>query len=288
MLVKAELNFDGQLNEDFWKEMPLFSTNQHTPINQAAPTESEKIYLTYDDDFLYLAAEIQGSDIQATSKKRDEFSLTQDWIGLLIDSYYDKENALGFYTTPSALRSDFTIFEDAVGDYPVNNDWNTYWDVKTEVHEAYWTLEMRIPFSSLQFQEEDGIITMGIIIWRFIAAHNETCTWPLIANAWGDWSSFKPSQAAKVTLKAVKSKKPIYITPYVLGGLSRSVEDPAATISTNSQLNAGVDIKYSVSNNFTLDLSLNTDFAQVEADDAQINFNRFNLFFHFVFFIFFF
>lgn len=274
------IQFDGKLEEMFWKQMPLFPTTQHVPYNGEKPSEDERIYLAYDDQYLYLAAEIQGANIQSPSRKRDEFSLKPDYIGLIIDSYHDKENALGFLTTPAALRSDFTVVEDAVGGYPINNDWNTFWDVKTEVGTSSWTVEMRIPFSSLQFQDKDGDVEMGLIVMRLIASKNEFDTWPEIENAWGDWSPFKPSVAATVTLKGVKAKKPVYVTPYLLAGASRVVDDKAPFEAMNrSEINAGLDVKYNVTSNLTMDLTLNTDFAQVEADDAQINLDRFNLFF---------
>ncbi len=278
--LTEKIDFDGQLNESFWPEMTSFSTVQHLPFNGEKPSEGEAIYLTYDKDYLYLAAKIEGQNIQAPSKKRDEFSLRPDWLGIILDGYNDDENGLGFFTTPSATRTDFTVFEDAVGEFPVNLDWNTYWDVKTKRFDDHWTVEMRIPFSSLQFQENNGIAEMGLIVWRAIASKNETDTWPLIANEWGDWSNFKPSMARQIRLRNIKSSKPIYVTPYALAGLDRVVTSQSPfEAETGTQMAVGADVKYNVTSNLTLDLSVNTDFAQVEVDDAQVNLDRFSLFF---------
>ena len=276
----GELNFDGKLNEVFWTDMTSFITTQHVPKNGTPSSEPEEIYLTYDKDYLYFAARISGENIQSPSKKRDEFSLTPDWIGIILDGYNDKENGLGFFTTPSALRLDFTVFEDAVGDFPINLDWNTYWDVKTSRSEKEWTTEIRIPFSSLQFQEVDGVVEMGLIVWRAIASYNEIDTWPHIQNDYGEWSPFKPSKSRRIRLKNINSAKPIYVTPYALAGVDRIVnEDAPYDINIGNQLSAGVDVKYNLTSNLTLDFTVNTDFAQVEADDAQVNLDRFDLFF---------
>lgn len=278
--LSEKVTFDGQLDEAFWPEMTSFTTVQHLPYNGDNPSEQEEIYITYDKEFLYLAAKIEGANIQSPSKKRDEFTLRPDWLGIILDGYNDHENGLGFFTTPSATRTDFTVFEDAVGDFPINLDWNTYWDVKTKRSENFWTVEMRIPFSSLQFQENEGVVEMGLIIWRAIASKNETDTWPRIQNSWGEWSNFKPSKSRLIRLRNIKSSKPIYVTPFALAGVDRIVTNNSPyEAEVGTQIAAGVDVKYNLTSNLTLDLSVNTDFAQVEVDDAQVNLDRFSLFF---------
>lgn len=276
--LTQEINFDGRLDEGFWQSMTQVTTTQHIPVTGQEVSEGANIYLTYDKEYLYIAANIYGDDIRSPSQKRDEFGLITDYLGILIDGYNDQENALAFFTTPTGLRSDFTVFEDAIGDFPVNQDWNTFWDVKTVQGDNQWSVEVRIPFTSLQFQDDGGEVTFGVIVWRHIASKNEISTWPLIENEWGPWSHMKPSKAQKVTLKGVKAQKPIYISPYVLGGLSRSVMSNPYQVTTGRQIAAGLDLKYSLTSNVTVDVTINTDFAQVEADDAQVNLDRFNLF----------
>jgi hypothetical protein len=102
-----------------------------------------------------------------------------DAFGILLDTYDDNKNGLAFYTTPTGLRTDYTISNDAsgVGGGPngpsfMNFSWNTFWDVKTIRDDKGWHLEMRIPFSSLKFKSEDDIATMGIIVTRNISANN--------------------------------------------------------------------------------------------------------------------
>ncbi len=141
---------------------------------------------------------------------------------------------------------------------------------------------MRIPLSSLRFQDLDGKVTMGLIVWRYIAHLNEFDTYPPIQQNW-DMSFFKPSQAQNVVFEGIESSRPLYITPYAIGGFGQeNVLNDAETEwirKDEPELNAGLDIKYGLTSNMTLDLTLNTDFAQVEADDQMINLTRFSLFF---------
>jgi hypothetical protein len=108
-----------------------------------------------------------------------------DWFGILVDTFNDKENALVFFTTPSGLRLDMTVFNDAQGEMPFNTDWNTFWDVEIERNKDGWFAEMRIPLSSLQFQDKDGSCVMGLISWRWIARKNESVSFPAISPDWG-------------------------------------------------------------------------------------------------------
>lgn len=209
--------------------------------------------------------------------------LNNDWFGLIIDTFNDKENALAFFTTPSGLRLDMTVYDDAQGDFPVNNSWNTFWDVKTARNEEGWFAEIRIPFSSLRFQDKDGRVVMGLITSRYIARKNEWIVFPAIPPNWGFWSPFKPSQAQEIVFKGLYSRKPLYIAPYTLGGFGQSFDlndIETAYIRTDDPIHElGLDVKYGLTSNLTLDVTLNTDFAQVEADDQQVNLTRFSLFF---------
>jgi len=124
---------------------------------------------------------------------------------------------------------------------------------------------------------------MGLIAWRWIARKTELSIFPDISPKWGGWSSWKPSQAREVVFENIKSRKPLYIAPYLLGGLGQ-VNDLDDTenfyeFSNDPTFEPGLDVKYGITGNLTLDVTLNTDFAQVEADDQQVNLTRFSLFF---------
>jgi hypothetical protein len=142
---------------------------------------------------------------------------------------------------------------------------------------------MQIPISSLRFQDIDGQTVMGISVFRWIPAKNEGDIFPAISNEWGPTSYLKPSLYEEVVFEDLSPKKPLYITPYVLAAFEQQNElndaETAHEYSQDFKFEPGLDIKYGINPNTVLDLTVNTDFAQVEADDQQFNTSRFSLFF---------
>jgi hypothetical protein len=285
------ITFDGKPFDEVWNTIEPFPMIMHSPVFGKPVTERTEVRIAHDDRFLWVGARLYDRDpskIQVTSKKRDEFAGQSDNFTIVLDTYDDNENAVAFMTNPSGLRTDMTINKDAEGDMsspnsmPMNASWNTFWDVLTETTDEGWFVEMRIPLSSMRFQDTDGKVTMGLIVWRWIPHLNEIYTYPPIPQKW-NMSFFKPSQAQNVLFENIESGKPLYITPYVLGGFGQEHvlnEDETEWIKeTEPELNAGLDIKYAITSNMTLDLTVNTDFAQVEADDQMINLSRFSLYF---------
>jgi hypothetical protein len=155
--------------------------------------------------------------------------------------------------------------------------------VKTTKNEKGWFAELRIPFSSMRFKDNEGKIVMGLICIRKIAHKNEVDIFPSIPPNWGESSAYRPSKAQEVVFEGLKSKRPFYIAPYAIGGYQLdNVLNETATgyeLDKSPKLTAGLDVKYGLTNNLTMDLTINTDFAQVEADNEQINLTRFSLFF---------
>jgi hypothetical protein len=292
-LVIEKLNhpitFDGIPDEEAWNSINPIQFTMHSPVYGKDPSEKTDTRIAYDDKYLYFSSRLyfeNPADIRSASLKRDYMGMGGDWFGIILDSYNDKENGLAFFTSPDGLRWDATILKDAVvgmpDQLPMNISWNTFWDVRTVKDNSGWSLEIRIPFSSLRFQEINGEVRMGLIVQRWIPAKNETDIFPAIPPDWGQTSAMKPSQAQEVVLRGVKPAKPIYIAPYVLTGLQKLNEINIAGTeylkSTNPALEAGLDVKYGITNNLTMDLTVNTDFAQVESDDQQTNLTRFSLY----------
>jgi len=283
------IHFDGVCDEGLWDKIRMIPVQMYRPNHGLNPTERSEIFITFDEDFFYVGARLfyeNGAEITVTTKKRDGADGGSDNFGILLDTFNDNENALCFETNPSGLRSDFSIANDAqsvIGTMPFNRDWNTFWDVKTSIFENGWHVEMRIPLSSLRFQEENGEISMGLTVWRSMVSKQEWNVFPLVTNAFGMFGIWKPSQAHKVVLRDVARANPIYITPYVLTGLEQSSElnedETGYDFINDPKFNAGLDLKYSVTSNLTLDLTLNTDFAQVEVDDQMVNITRYDIFF---------
>jgi hypothetical protein len=288
--IEGEFKFDGIVNDACWQNIQPLSMVMHTPTFGNQPSEKSEVMMCYDNTYLYIGARLFDSDASKmliSSKKRDEMEVSSEELMLIFDTFNDKENALGFATTPTGLRSDFTISKDAMGgdphQGPFNMSWNTFWDVKTTKNDQGWFAEIRIPFSSLRFKEDNGKIVMGLICIRNIAHKNEVDIYPAIPPNWGQWSAYRPSKAQEIEFEGLKSKKPFYIAPYAIGGYQQdNVLNDAGTAYKqveSPKFNAGLDVKYGLTNNLTLDLTFNTDFAQVEADDEQINLTRFSLFF---------
>lgn len=293
--INSTVTFDGNPFEDEWQGLTLFTLVMHRPNYGNEPSEKSEVFIGYDDEYLWIGARLymhDASKIFTSSKRRDEMLYGVDALGIVIDSYNDNENALAFYTTPTGLRCDYAISNDASGvrggnmagfSQIINYSWNTFWDVKTSRDGRGWYAEMRIPFSSLRFKPENNISEMGLIITRNVSANDETDTYPAIDPKYGFMAIYKPSLAATIAFEGVKPYRPVYFSPYVIGGITNDYSLNEAETGYlkdgKTTFNGGVDLKYSINSNLTLDLTANTDFAQVEADDQQVNLTRYSLFF---------
>lgn len=288
--LTGEIDFDGNPGEPTWQLSRSFPMVMHYPVYNGSPTEKSEVYITFDNNYLWIGAKLFYNDITklvSTSKKRDETSENSDYFGILLDSYNDNENALAFFTMPSGLKIDYTVANDAAGRGPgddlKNYTWNSFWDVKTVKNDEAWLIEMRIPFSSLRFQSVNDITKMGLIINRGISHCNETDTYPAIDTKYGQNAKIKPSLGQTIVFEQIKPRNPLYISPYLMGGISQNYESNETgddfVKSNEPKLTGGLDVKYNLNNNLTLDFTVNTDFAQVEADDEQVNLTRYSLFF---------
>lgn len=284
--IEGTIELDGMPDEAIWQEIDPLPMTMYFPESGNDPTEKSDIRIGYNDEYLYVGARLYDSEpskIQNTSLERDSGGPSDDFFGLVLDTFNDNENALGFFVTPGNTRTDFTVYNDSQGEQPFNTSWNTFWDAATEVNEEGWFAEMRIPFSSLRYESSEGEVVMGLIAHRWIARKSESSIFPAIPNEWGWFGQWKPSQSQKVQFNNLETKRPFYITPYLLGGFGQRHElnDTETAWVRNDQLtyDAGLDVKYGLTSNLTLDLTVNTDFAQVEADNQQVNLTRFSLFF---------
>jgi hypothetical protein len=282
--------FDGLSNEEAWKDIPVFSMTMMLPNYGFPPSEKTEVLVGFDDEFLWVAGRLydrEPAKIRATSKKRDLQEPNSDFFAVIFDTFNDKENALGFSTTPAGPRWDAAIYHDAESSMPMeepfNLSWNTFWDLRVVVNDQGWFVEMQIPLSSLRFQDKEGQVIMGFTAYRWIARKNENDVFPAIYPKWGFASAFKPSQAQEVSFQGLRSRNPLYVTPYILAGTGYSYdlnfEETEYVYSKAPPAEIGLDVKYGMSSNLTADITVNPDFAQVEADDQQVNLTRYSLFF---------
>lgn len=283
--ISGGITFDGMPDEPVWEAIEELPLVMFTPVFGGTPTEKSVIKIAYNDEYLYASGRFyyqNPADIRAVGKKRDYLSFSPDWFLLTIDSFNDKENGLTFGVNPNGARNDGTIKNDLLIISDINFSWNTFWDAKTVMTENGWTAEIRIPFSSLRFQSENGKTRMGMISMRSVAAKRETVTWPVLSANF-TYPFWKPSLCTLVEFEGLEPKKPVYISPYVttgIGQLNKKNESGTGYEMTSTfKREAGLDIKYSLTNNLTADLTLNTDFAQVEADNEVINLTRYSLYF---------
>lgn len=270
---------DGVSDEAAWQRVEPLPASAYSTTTTGEPTERTVFRVAYDDDYLYASGEMFDSEpeaIRAVSLGRDATGLTNDWFAIMVDTFNDKENLLFFGTNPAGVRTDGAIRE-GIGNW----SWNTFWDSAVRRNDRGWFAEIRIPLASLRFQETDDQVLMGLTLWRNIARKNEWITFPEISIARG--GLFRASSAGEVSLQDLRPSNPVFITPYLLAGAGRSQilngAETAYTGSDQSVREAGLDLKYAVTSNLTLDLTYNTDFAQVEADDQQLNLTRFSIFF---------
>ena len=277
--ITGAITLDGRPDEAAWLSVPLLPLTMYTPVFRGEPTQRSEIRIAYDDDYIYVSGKLYDSDpsaIRINSLYRDRWN-GDDAFAVSIDAFNDNRNAKWFGTTPAGIRYEQLLSDDGV---TTNGNWDTFWDVRSVVTADGWSTEMRIPFSSLGFQATGDRAVMGLTVTRLVSRSNERVTFPAIDPKL-DYRA--PSAMQDVVVTGVRTSKPIYATPYVLTGVQeRPLLSPGAVAYTNNRevpREAGIDLRYSISSELTLDLTANTDFAQVEADDQQVNLDRFSLFF---------
>ena len=277
--IQGEVVLDGSSDEAAWDDVDPFPLTMHRPVYEGALTERTEIRVAYDDYYLYASGRFYDSDpsgIHANSLYRDNY-MNSDIFNLIVDTFNDKENALWFSTTPAGVRVDRALSNDGNAS---NLNWDTFWDVAAVQNEEGWFAEMRIPFSSLGFKRQQKEVTIGIITTRYIDRKYEIQMYPGFSQ---DWPINTPSKAVEFVLRDIVTERPIYFTPYILGGYGQEavLNDSETDYFSETELigDIGLDVKFNITHNLTLDATVNTDFAQIEADDEQVNLSRYSLFY---------
>ena len=274
--IAAPLQLDGRLDEEVYRSAPpIDGFLQQVPEEGAPATEPTEMWVFFDEDNLYIAArclDSQADRIAANELRRDSNGIWQnDSFGVVLDTFLDLRNAYYFQTNAiGGLR------DAAVTDGRNNANWSTVWDVRTARSETGYTLEMVIPFKSLRYRG-GGPQTWGINARRVVMRKNEESMLSQVPLSYSGWTDMSvagtlvgletPAQALNLELKA-----------YALSSLTT---DRAAGVpfSNDRESNTGIDVKYGLTRGLTADLTVNTDFAQIEEDLQQVNLTRFNLFF---------
>lgn len=256
---------------EFWQTQP----NSGAPVSQRTA-----VYVAYSDTALLIGLVAYDDDpaaIISTDSRRDSSLDDTDSFRVMIDGQMDRQNGYVFGTNPAGIEFDGQVSREGSGvfisggDGGLNLNWDAPWSVNSTVGDFGWSAEMEIPFTSLRFgkgTEQEW----GFNFERRIRRNNEVAYWSKLSQ---DRDILRVSEAGSIRNIVVPAQRNLQVTPYVLGIAERG----GALSGTESNFEFGVDAKYSITPSLTLDLTLNTDFAQVEADDQQVNLDRFSLFF---------
>lgn len=274
--VSEKIRIDGHLDEAAWRTAEVATDFvQSQPYEGAPASQKSTVRILYGNDALYVgfhAMDSEPSAIEAQLTRRDQFSHS-DWVFVAIDSYNDRRTAFQFGTNPVGVMRDSYRYDDSKRD----RDWNAIWDVATQVTDDGWIAEFRIPYSQLRFNSGDEQ-TWGIQFSRWLARTNEASNWaPLSPQDPGVVSRY-----GRLTgMDNVSKPSRLEVMPYALSRVQHAPGDAANPFYRESASVAefGGDLKYAVTSNLTLDMTINPDFGQVEADPAQVNLSAFETFF---------
>jgi hypothetical protein len=271
---------DGALDDTVYDLVPpINGFIQQEPHAGEPATEPTDVWILFDDDNVYVSARCWDSHperIIANEMRRDNGNIFQnETFTIVFDTFYDRRNGFFFQTNPlGALR------DQAVGDEgEANNvDWNTVWNVKASIFDKGWIVEMVIPFKSLRFKAERHQI-WGFNALRSVRWKNELSYLTKVDPAHRLRGIYRFSEGATlVGIEAPLASRNIELKPYALSSVvTNNSADPAVVNDLHGEL--GTDVKYGLTKGLIADLTYNTDFAQVEEDEQQVNLTRFSLFF---------
>jgi len=285
---------DGIVNDPAWSSVePYTGFTQQNPTEGAPATERTEVRLLLSRETLYIGIinfDSDPSQILVTDSRRDGQLNETDSIQVVIDTFNDNQNAFLFGTNPVGIEYDGQVSgEGQTGGTNQRagrggatrgqvSGWNPNWDgdwvVQSAITERGWETEMAIPLKTLRYNTGDNQI-WGFNVKRNIRRKNEQV---FLAPIPRGYDIYRVSLAAKLEGLDLRGRRDIKIIPY---GLGRNVTDNLAVvdIENKTDFEIGIDAKWGITPNITADFTVNTDFAQVEADDQQINLTRFPLFF---------
>jgi hypothetical protein len=283
--LTQEIRLDGRLDEEVYRTVPPISGFiQQLPDEGAPASERTDTWVFFDETSIYVSARAYDSappsEWVANEMRHDVGQLRQnDSFSLLLDTFHDRRNGVAFLVTPIGGYSEFAITNEG----NVNTDWNVVWDMRTGRFEGGWTVEIEIPFKSLRYQPGETQV-WGIQLRRIVRRRNEAAYLTALPISAARGNSviaglWRVSEAATlVGLEVPPLSIDAEIKPYGIAGLRTDVNANPPT-QNDTDADAGLDFKYRLTQNLTADFTLNTDFAQVEVDEQQVNLTRFSLFF---------
>jgi hypothetical protein len=272
--ITERITLDGRLDEPVWQQVaPADDFFQKLPRNGAPATERTEARFAYDDDNLYIGVTCFDSDPGKLLIRdlREDFDFgTTDLVQIFLDSVHDRRSGFTFVVNPAGAKRDTQISVNGGG----NQDWDGVWDAKVSVADHVWFIEFMIPFKTLRFSSAASQ-EWGVNISRRVLHLNEESNWSPVP------IRFSGNQADMAgTLTGFENLRPgrnLKVKPFLIGAGTQI--RPGGSLRTATDFDGGLDLKYSLTPSMTLDATYRTDFAQVEADQQQVNLTRFNLFF---------
>ena len=271
------LRVDGRLEEAVYTNVASMSDFiQNDPVEGQPATEKTEVWIFFDDDNVYVVArcwESRPERLVADEMRRDNFRIvSNDNFAWMFDTFYDRRNGVIFEVSAVGGRIDAQV----TNEQQINLDWNPVWDVAVAKFEQGWAMEAALPFKSLRYRP--GVAQ----VWGFQARRinrwkNESSYLTPLSAAQANRGHFRASLAATlVGLQVPEGSRNLELKPYAIADLS---SDRAHNISNDPGGDVGLDVKVGVTQSLVADVTVNTDFAQVEADEQQVNLTRFSLFF---------
>jgi hypothetical protein len=275
-LVTPRPVIDGKLNDECWKHGTWAGDyHQYIPNEGAKPTYPTEFNIQYDDKYIYIAFRAYDGEpdkIQRLAGTRDEFA--GDIMGVNFDSYHDHRTGFEFNITAWGQKIDLILFNPENWDF----NWNAVWRGKTGLEDSAWVAEIEVPLSQLRYSKQVNQ-TWGLHTWRWINRYMEESDWEYQSKM-GPGILFNFGELHGI--KGLKKSQRLEIMPYALGKLNIREKDPSNPFAPNGRIwggNAGLDAKIGISSNFTLDLTVNPDFGQVESDPSVMNLTAFETFY---------
>ena len=277
--LPGPLSVDGRLDEPIYVDAPSISDFiQNDPAEGQPATEKTEVWLFFDETNIYVVArcwETRPDRLMATEMRRDNTRIVRDDnFAWLFDTFYDRRNGYIFEVSAVGGRLDAQVTNES----QLTIDWNPVWDVAVARFENGWAMEAALPFKSLRYRPGEAQV-WGFQARRVNRWKNETSYLTPLSSAQANRGHFRASLAATmVGLEVPSGSRTLEVKPYVISDLTTDLK-PTPQISNEVSGDVGLDVKYGLTQNLTADFTFNSDFAQVEADEQQVNLTRFSLFF---------
>jgi len=277
ILIAGDLNVNGILNETVWGKVNFQSDFiQREPVEGIRSSEKTEVAVLYNEDHLYFGIKCYDSEpkkIVAREMRRDAIVDNDDFFELILDTYHDHRTGFYFIFNAHGSKRDAVLANESRN---FNDAWDGIWKCKTQITSEGWFAEIAIPWKTLRFAEQDFSV-WGINFARMIRRKNEHVHWQLVSREFGRSGILSLSEGGSLLgLSNIDIGSNIEFKPYFLGGIEN---DEITDFKYDYLKDIGLDAKIALSANMTLDLTANTDFAQVEADQEQVNLDRFELYY---------